>query len=137
MTEDDLLMESALRRARDTRKLVVEVGARRKVGEVFGELFGTAPSIIVSDENTFAILGRQVYDGLRAAGHECLPPLVFDAAGLYAEYAFVDRIQAALTSNDAIPIAVGAGSINDLTKRAAYVCGRQYLSVATAASMLG
>ena len=43
----------------------------------------------------------------------------------------------ALAGNDAIPIAVGAGSINDLTKLAAHLCGRQYLSVATAASMDG
>jgi glycerol-1-phosphate dehydrogenase [NAD(P)+] len=32
---------------------------------------------------------------------------------------------------------VGSGSINDLTKLASHLCGRQYLSVATAASMDG
>ena len=35
------------------------------------------------------------------------------------------------------PSPSGPGSINDLTKLAAHLCGRQYLSVATAASMDG
>ena len=60
MTDDDKLMESSLRRARDTRKLVVDVGARRKVGEVFAELFGDSPCIIIADENTFAVAGKDV-----------------------------------------------------------------------------
>jgi glycerol-1-phosphate dehydrogenase [NAD(P)+] len=49
----------------------------------------------------------------------------------------VDRIQPAIVQSDAVPIAVGAGSINDLTKLAAHLCGRRYLAVATAASMDG
>lgn len=137
MTEDDKLMESALRRARDTRKLVVDVGARHKVGEVFAELFGNSPCIIIADDNTFAVAGKEVHDALKTSGRECLQPLVLEAEGLYAEYSFVTRIEQALAGNKAIPIAVGSGSINDLTKRAAHVCGRQYLSVATAASMDG
>jgi glycerol-1-phosphate dehydrogenase [NAD(P)+] len=137
MTEDDQLVESALRRARDTRKLVVDVGARRKVGEVFVELFGDLPCIIIADENTFAVAGQDVHDSLRASGRECLPPLVLEADGLYAEYSFVTRIQEALAGNRAIPVAVGAGAINDLTKLASHLSGRQYLSVATAASMDG
>jgi glycerol-1-phosphate dehydrogenase [NAD(P)+] len=56
---------------------------------------------------------------------------------LYAEYSFVARIHSALAASDAIPIAVGAGSINDLTKLAAHLCGRRYMTVATAASMDG
>lgn len=137
MTEDDKLLEAALRRARDTRKLVVNVGARHKVGDMFAELFGNSASMIIADENTFAVAGQDVYDALRATGRECLPPLVLEADGLYAEYTFVTRIQKALAGNKAIPVAVGAGAINDLTKLAAHLSGRQYLSVATAASMDG
>jgi glycerol-1-phosphate dehydrogenase [NAD(P)+] len=137
MTEDDQLMESALRRARDTRKLIVAPGARHQVADVFSELFGSAPCIIIADENTFAVAGREAQDGLRANGRECLEPLVLEADGLYAEYSFVTRIQQALADNNAIPIAVGSGSINDLTKLAAHLSGRQYLSLATAASMDG
>jgi glycerol-1-phosphate dehydrogenase [NAD(P)+] len=137
MTEDDRLLEAALRRARDTRKLVVGMGARRKVAEVFGELFGQSACRIIADENTFAVAGRDVHDVLRASGRTCLEPLILSAEGLYAEYSFVTQIQNALANNDAIPVAVGAGAINDLTKLASHLSGRQYLSVATAASMDG
>jgi glycerol-1-phosphate dehydrogenase [NAD(P)+] len=137
MNEDDRLLESALRRARDTRKSLVSPGARKDVAGVFAELFGDSPAIVVADDNTFAAAGRDVYDGLKASGRKCLEPLVLDADGLYAEYSYVERIQHALAGNDVIPIAVGSGSINDLTKLASHLSGRQYLSVATAASMDG
>jgi glycerol-1-phosphate dehydrogenase [NAD(P)+] len=63
--------------------------------------------------------------------------LILPAAGLYAEYSFVDQIRNHLKNADAIPIAVGAGSVNDLVKLAAHQCERPYLAVATAASMDG
>ena len=46
-------------------------------------------------------------------------------------------MQEALGSVEAIPVAVGSGTINDLTKLAAHRLGRPYLVVATAASMDG
>lgn len=134
---DERSLDAALRRARDTRKLLVAAGARRKVGQVFGELFGDSACIIIADENTFAVAGQDVYDALRAGGRECRPPLILEAEGLYAEYKYVTRIEQAIDKADAIPVAVGAGAINDLTKLAAHLTHRQYISVATAASMDG
>jgi glycerol-1-phosphate dehydrogenase [NAD(P)+] len=117
--------------------LKISRGARHDVAAVFGQLFGRAPSIVIADEHTFPAAGRDAQDALKAAGIACLKPLIFEAEGLYAEHSFVERIEKALATNNAIPIAVGSGSINDLTKLAAHRCGRQYLSVATAASMDG
>jgi glycerol-1-phosphate dehydrogenase [NAD(P)+] len=132
-----MLLESALRQARDTQRLVIAAGSRNDVGSVFVKTFGNSPCIIVADENTFAAAGRDVYDSLKRAGLRLLEPLVLEAEGLYAEYSYVTRIQSALADNVAVPIAVGAGSINDLTKLASHLCKRQYLAVATAASMDG
>src|SRR4029453_7065088 len=42
-----------------------------------------------------------------------------------------------LSGHDAVPVAVGSGSLNDIVKRAAHEAGRPYLGVATAASMDG
>jgi glycerol-1-phosphate dehydrogenase [NAD(P)+] len=134
---DEQLLDSALAQARDTRKLSIAAGARHDVAGMFRELFAESPGIIIADENTFAAAGRDVHDGLRAAGLKCCEPLVLQAEGLYAEYSYVDHIRGAIGETDAVPIAVGAGSINDLTKLAAHLCGRRYLSVATAASMDG
>jgi glycerol-1-phosphate dehydrogenase [NAD(P)+] len=51
---------------------------------------------------------------------------------------FVAEVEAMLRAHHAIPIAVGAGTVNDLVKLAAHRTGREsYLCVATAASMDG
>ena len=112
-------------------------GRRHKAADVFAELFGNSSCLIIADENTFAVSGKDAYDGLRMRGRQCLEPLILEADGLYAEYSFVRRIQAALADNDAIPVAVGSGTINDLTKLASHLSGRKYISLATAASMDG
>jgi glycerol-1-phosphate dehydrogenase [NAD(P)+] len=136
-TTDDELLERALRQARDTRRLQISAGARHEVANLFGQLFGDSPSMVIADENTFAVAGQDVYVAMKASGRKCHEPLIFEAEGLYAEHSYAVRIQEALATNDAIPIAVGSGSINDLTKLAAHRCGRQYISVGTAASMDG
>jgi glycerol-1-phosphate dehydrogenase [NAD(P)+] len=134
---DDQILERALASARDTRRLLVSAGARHDVPGVFEKLFGSAAGIIIADENTFAAAGKDVYDALKKSGRPCREPFVLEADGLYAEYSYVTRIQDAISASDAIPVAVGSGSINDLTKLSAHLCGQQYLSVATAASMDG
>ena len=136
LAEADLLA-AALQSARDTQLLTLERAARHRTAEAFRALFGDATALVIADENTFAVAGRDVVDALRSAGQPQLDPLILPAAGLYAEYSFVDQIRDHLKTVDAIPIAVGAGSINDLVKLAAHQCERPYLAVATAASMDG
>ncbi len=136
-TTDDQLLELALRHARDTRRLQISAGARHDVANLFGQLFGNSPCMVVADENTFSAAGRDVHEAMKASGRQCNKPLIFEPEGLYAEHSYAVRIQEALAGNDAIPIAVGSGSINDLTKLAAFRSGRQYISMATAASMDG
>ena len=135
-TEQELL-DAALESARDTRLLVLERGARRRTGEAFGSLFGSDAAVVITDENTLAVAGRDVVDSLHAAGQASCEPIVLPAAGLYAEYSFVEHLVERLQAIDAVPIAVGSGTINDLVKLAAHQCGRRYLAVATAASMDG
>lgn len=134
---DDQPLSSALSQARDTRLLIIERNARYEVPKVVVDLFGTANCVLIADSNTFAAAGKDVYDAFRRSGGNVVEPIVLDAHGLYAEYAHVEQLQEALRVNDAIPIAVGSGTINDLTKLASHLCGRSYLCVATAASMDG
>jgi glycerol-1-phosphate dehydrogenase [NAD(P)+] len=132
------LLAAALKSARDTRLLILERAARHRTAEAFAALFGSATAIVIADEQTFGVAGRDVVDSLRAAGQSQFDPLILPAAGLYAEYSFVDQIRDHLKNVDAIPIAIGAGSVNDLVKLAAHQCERRpYLAVATAASMDG
>jgi glycerol-1-phosphate dehydrogenase [NAD(P)+] len=62
---------------------------------------------------------------------------MFRAPDLYAEHRFVAELESALRSHGAIPVAVGSGTVNDLTKLASHRVGRPYMCVATAASMDG
>ncbi len=135
-THDDLTRK-ALAHARETRALEVGADLLTAVPRVFRAQFGDAPAAIVADANTFAAAGRAVQAAFDAAGHPTVAPFVFTDPKLYAEHRYVEQLQPALAAHDAIPVAVGSGTINDLVKLAAHRAGRQYLAVATAASMDG
>ena len=56
---------------------------------------------------------------------------------LYAGYDNIETLREALREHDAVPVAVGSGTLNNIVKRAAYECDRPYMCVGTAASMDG
>src|SRR5947208_5155528 len=76
-------------------------------------------------------------DSFRLASHPSPEPFIYRDQNLYAEFGYVAQLESVLNTTNAIPIAVGAGTINDLTKLAAHRTGRPYMCVTTAASMDG
>lgn len=125
-------LAAALHAARDTKRLELRAGALASVAEVFGEQFGPTSAIVIADRNTFRVAGREVAERLKC------PHFIIDDPKLYAEFDFVELVQRELAKYDgSIPIAVGSGTINDLTKLAAHRLNRKYMCVATAASMDG
>ena len=67
-----------------------------------------------------------------------LEPFVFPGVPeLYARYEDVELLRDAISGLDAVVVAVGAGTLNDLAKRACGELGRPYAVVGTAASMDG
>jgi glycerol-1-phosphate dehydrogenase [NAD(P)+] len=136
-TPPRLSLDEALSSARETRALVVGRGVLGRTPDVFRTQFPGRRAVVVADETTFRVAGRTTQAALQAAGIATLTPYVFNDPGLYAEHRFVEMLEAALRPHDAIPVAVGSGTINDLVKLAAHRTGRQYLCVATAASMDG
>lgn len=134
------LIDTALARASTTRHLVLEPGAVASVGSFVPDQFPGRPAVIVADENTFSIAGERVIALLRATGHPLREPVVFPGSPtLRPDIRHVAALRARFegAGESILPIAVGSGSINDLTKRAAYEVGLPYISVATAASMDG
>ncbi|HEV2296595.1 MAG TPA: sn-glycerol-1-phosphate dehydrogenase [Tepidisphaeraceae bacterium] len=130
-------LDAALATARETRAIEIGRGVLGRVADVFRAQFGDREPAIVSDAATFNAAGRTVQDVLRAAGMTAQPPFVFTDSDLYAQYDFINDLDAWLKGHEAVPIAVGSGTINDLVKLAAHHAGRPYLAVATAASMDG
>jgi glycerol-1-phosphate dehydrogenase [NAD(P)+] len=133
---DERLLDSALAAASDTRTLLVNSGARCQARQVFEAQFGNARAVIVADGNTFEAAGRDVVDSFAGGLHGSEEPFVF-GSHVYAEYKCVEELAAALRPLDAIPVAVGSGTINDLTKLVSHQLNRPYMVVATAASMDG
>jgi glycerol-1-phosphate dehydrogenase [NAD(P)+] len=133
-----LTVAEALRVARETRAVEVSAGAIQVIARLFREQFGeVVPAVIVADVHTMRAAGDAVHDRFRNASHPTREPFVFHELELHAEDQFVAQLADSLREHTAVPVAVGSGTINDLTKLAAHRCHRPYMSVATAASMDG
>ncbi len=130
-------VEKALAAASETRALRIGEGILNQVPELFKEQFPGKRAVVVADLITNRVAGKKVYEELKAAGVEQEEPFIFTDPDLYAEYKFVDELVASLKTHDAIPVAVGSGTINDLTKLSSHLTGRSYMCVGTAASMDG
>jgi glycerol-1-phosphate dehydrogenase [NAD(P)+] len=135
---DDGRIRAALAEATDTAQVVIGPGALASVAEVVGRSFADRPVVVVADATTWRVAGEQVARRLEAAGRATGQPYLFPPdTFVLATYDNVEQLRQALTGHDAVPVAVGSGSLNDIVKRAAHEAGRPYLVVATAASMDG
>ena len=135
---NDERIETALQEATDTRTVTIGAGKLASVADIFEESFGDSEAVIVADENTFEVAGKEVQRQLEEAGHKLVEPYVFPGEpALYAGYGNIETLVEALREHDAIPIAVGSGTLNDIVKRSSYECERPYMCVGTAASMDG
>ncbi len=131
-------INAALEEATDTQNVTIREGALETVPEAFKEAFGDQQAVLVADANTMDVAGEEVRRLLSEAGIEQVDPYVFPAEPtLYADYGNVEKLRDALEEHDAIPVAVGSGTLNDLAKRASGELERPYLCVGTAASMDG
>lgn len=130
-------IEEALKVADETKALIIGSNILHQVPELFKEQFPGKEAIIIADINTYRVAGEEVGHLLQKAGIRQQRCYIYTDPDLYAEYGFVEELVNVLKSNNAIPIAVGSGTINDLTKLASYETNRRYMCVATAASMDG
>ncbi len=130
-------LTEALSAARETRRLEIGSGVNRDIPRFFREQFPGRSAVVVTDKLGFQVTGKAIWQALRAAGLSSIEPFIFEAPDLYAEYRFVEQLENSLKLHQAIPMAVGSGTINDLTKLASHKTVRPYMCVATAASMDG
>lgn len=137
MNNNSSKVEAALKAADETKALKIGFGNISEVAELFKEQFPGHVAIIVADMNTYKVAGEKVKVALDSGGIKQEMPFIFNDENLYAEYKFVEKLADSLNAHKAIPIAVGSGTINDLTKLASFQANRRYMCVATAASMDG
>ncbi len=130
-------VEKALAAASETKDLIIGENTLTRVAELFRKQFPGQTAVIIADANTFEVAGKQVQNILSKAGITQLSPFIFTDPALHAEFKYIEQLESFLKQNQAIPIAIGSGTINDLTKLASHRCEKRYMCVATAASMDG
>lgn len=130
-------IEEALKLASDTKALRIGDGILSQVADMFKEHFSGKRAVVIADTTTFQIAGKFVVDSLRNGGIQQDEPYIFDEEDFHAEYCYIDKLIDLFKKTDAIPIAVGAGTINDLTKLSSSLVNRRYMCVGTAPSMDG
>ena len=133
------MMEEALASATDTKACVVGPGAADGAAAMFRELFPTAgKALVVEDPRTKSVAGDNVVSRLKASQVEVSEYVVNpDGSDFHATYAKVEEVREAIRESGAVAVAVGSGTLNDLTKRASDELGQRYMVVGTAASMDG
>ena len=127
----------ALQRARDTKALITGRGTVCRTAEMFSSLFPGHKAVVVADENTWEVAGRDAQNSLCEAGIMTAEPYIFPAKDFYAEWQHLEALESYLSGIDAIAVAVGSGVINDTVKLVSHHLGRRYMCVGTAASMDG
>lgn len=134
-----MTIEDALRKATDTKACLIGDGVIGRVPSVFREQFpGKDAAILIADPRTWKAAGEKTAALLEAAGVKTSRYIVEpDGRTFHAEYRYVEGVRDAVKTAVAVPVAVGSGVINDLTKRAAGELGIPYMVVATAASVDG
>src|SRR5207248_725086 len=135
---DETVLEQAIRSASVTRSVIVERDAIARLPHVLRALGYAGECQLVADPDTMIVAGNRVLAVLRSANITCEAPIVLaEAPRLKPRVETARDVASRLKTSGALPIAVGAGGINDLTKYAAHVAGSSYVSVPTAASMDG
>ncbi len=130
-------IEQALERATDTKGLLIADGAINQVADMFKKMFPGKRPVVVADTTTWRLAGEQVQAQLVAADLNPDAPFIFNHPEMHAEWKYIEELDRVLEATDAIAVAVGSGTINDLTKLSSHHCGKRYMNVSTAASMDG
>ena len=134
-----MTIEEALRKATDTKACLIGEGVIGRVPALFREQFpGKDAAILIADLRTWKAAGEKTAALFESAGVKTTRYIVEpDGRTFHAEYRYVEGVRDAVEKAGAVPVAVGSGVINDLTKRAAGELGIPYMVVATAASVDG
>jgi len=137
MAHQAQVLNEAVRRATTTRHVFVAPSALAALPDAV-RAAGDRPPLIVADPNTMEAAGRDALALLSQAGLSPSAPIVLEVAPRVKPHASIARdIAGVIREREALPVAVGSGVINDLTKYAAELAGTPYGCVATAASMDG
>lgn len=116
----------------DIRKIVMGEGVLNQLPDVIRGLGAYAHAVMVCDRNTYEAAGKRV-ETLWAFDRV----IVLDPEGLHANEHGVGMVAEQLPPEVDLFVAVGSGTVHDITRYTAYNRGIPFLSVPTAASVDG
>ncbi len=113
-------------------------GALEELESAIERHAGRARCLMVTDSRLWQLLGEKLQKRLERAGRKTAVVIVPDGPGQrpHATSQNVALVEAAM-DRVGVAVSVGSGTVNDLTKLAAFRRGIPYVCVATAASMNG
>jgi glycerol-1-phosphate dehydrogenase [NAD(P)+] len=137
-----LTLADCLKRADETDALLLKKDAIAEIPGLLNKHFEYSAVFLVADEHTMDAAGNRVKEALEGAGIKIAGLHVFPGEPrLHAEYSHIRVLKEWIPNlpdyQHLVPIAVGAGTINDLVKRTAFELKLPYLCVPTAASVDG
>lgn len=118
------------------KRVVISKGALNQFKDILLELDFKNHFHIIADKNTYKVAGNRIEKLLEEYSFK-YTITVFNDDELVASESNVDRIRREIGSQVSLIIAVGSGTINDLSRYAAFQLKIPYLIVATAPSMDG
>lgn len=114
------------------KKIVMKPGALSELAEVVRSMGDFSCVVMICDSNTYAVAGKRAESAVACRQTICLDP-----CGLHANEHAVGLVTDRLTAEADLLLAVGSGTIHDITRYVAYHRGIPFISVPTAASVDG
>jgi glycerol-1-phosphate dehydrogenase [NAD(P)+] len=131
-------LSRALSAASTTRDVSIAAGGLALLPSVLRRTAPAARYMLVADDNTWPAAGTKAAQLMASAGLAMAEPVVLtEKPRVKATAGTARELAARIGSDGPLPVAVGAGVINDLVKYAAELAGTAYVCVPTAASMDG
>lgn len=91
---------------------------------------------VVADIHTWPVAGEQVYNLVKASGYP-VTSYIFQHEIMHTTEVFIDELENAMPKDVSLPLAVGSGTINDLTRMVSFHRNIPYYIIGTAPSMDG
>lgn len=116
------------------KQIIIERGAIRKINDFLKKERLSNYPVIVCDSNTYKAAGEELYNLI---GDNIKDKIILTANNLQADEYGVEEVLRDLNPEAAVLIAVGAGTIHDITRYVAKERNIPFISVPTAASVDG
>jgi len=119
-----------------TKYNLIGKGILDSLSEILSRDFGSCSFLIITDEKIWSHVVHRFTGFMEDSSTVSIE--IFPGEPIpYADSESVDKVVSIISSCNSIPIAVGSGTINDIVKRAAYLCNKKYICIPTAPSVDG